>query len=562
MSYSPDETVVENAPALLLGLLECLPLAVAITNAQGLILKVNAAFSAITGYGEQEASGQGLALLEARERTNPAEDGDKAGWGRRRDGSLFPTRRTVHPVYGQRGTITHHIAVISDLTQHRQSETHSERSTHYDELTGLLNRQMILQQLVKLIEDGQRNKAAFAVLLIDLDRFKTFNDSLGHAVGDKILQEAAQRIESVIRRTEMVFRQEGDKFVTVLTHLNGPEEAAQVASNIQTAMAKPISVPPYLLTVTPSIGISLFPHDATSPETLLRCADTAMCHAKEKGRNNYQYYTPALNFRVQERMALETDLRAAIAAGELSVHFQPQIALSGGEVIGAEALLRWQRQDGTWTPPAQFIPVAEDCGLIVSLGGWVLAQACRQRQEWNALGLPSFPIAVNCSALQFRQPNFKQFVLDTIAAHGLAPDAIELEITESILMDSPDLARKMLEELRLAGIRVAIDDFGTGYSSLAYLKRFPVDRLKIDGVFIRDLDRDVTNRAIVQSIITLGENLGMVLVAEGAETAPVIDLLAELGCYGVQGYGICRPIPAPALAAWILSRPGSGPSQK
>jgi len=552
MSYSL-ESLTDDASELLLGLMDCLPLGVAITDAQGVILKVNSAFSSITGYSAHEASGQSLSLINPREAAVDNED-EKETWAQRRDGSLFPREQILHPVQGRRGGITHHIALISDLTQHRQNENHIERLVYYDELTSLPNRQMLLQHLAQLIEVGLRDEITFAVLLIDLDRFKTFNDSLGHPVGDKILQEAAQRIATAIRRTDMVSRQGGDEFIAVLTHLNGPEDAAIVATTILAAMAKPIAVDGHLLTVTPSIGISLFPHDAISPETLLRCADTAMYHAKELGRNNYQYYTPVLNSRVQERMTLETDLRAAMSEGGLSLHYQPQVDLKTGAIIGAEALLRWRRQDGSWMPPALFIPVAEECGLIVSLGAWVLAEACRQRQAWNVSGLPFFPIAVNCSALEFRQSDFKQRVLETIGAHGLGTDEIELEITESILMDGPELVRPVLDQLRAAGIRVAMDDFGTGYSSLAYLKQFPVDRLKIDASFIRELDQDATSCAIVQSIIALGNNLSLALIAEGAETREIIDLLSSFGCHSVQGYGICRPIAAPAFETWIAQR--------
>lgn len=552
MSYSP-ESLKDDASELLLGLMDCLPLGVAITNTQGLILKVNPAFSSITGYPAHEVNGQSLSLINPRKTEVDNENGDEV-WAQRRDGSLFPKQQLLHPVQGRKGMVTHHIALISDLTQHRKNESHIERLVYYDDLTSLPNRQMLLQQLAQLIEIGQRDEVTFAVLLIDLDRFKTFNDSLGHPVGDKILQEAAQRIETAIRRTDMVSRQGGDEFIAVLTHLNNPEDAAVVAGNILTAMAQPISVPPHLLTVTPSIGISLFPHDATTAEALLRCADTAMYHAKEEGRNNFQYYTPLLNHRAQERMTMETALRAAMIAEELSLHFQPQVDLQCGKIIGAEALLRWQTEDGNWIPPSQFIPVAEECGLIVSLGAWALEEACRQRKQWNDIGLPSFPIAVNCSALQFRQRGFKQLVLDTITAHGLGADEIELEITESILMDSPELARTLLEEFKEAGISVAMDDFGTGYSSLAYLKKFPVDRLKIDAAFIRELDQDAINRAIVQSIIALGKNLNLNLIAEGVETAQIIDLLAQYGCHAVQGYGICRPMAASALENWIAGR--------
>ncbi|RTL55563.1 MAG: EAL domain-containing protein [Rhodocyclaceae bacterium] len=551
MTNSLVSEIESGASLLLRELLACLPLGIAITDRDGQILQVNGAFSALTGYQAHEVTGKHLEFIASPRLPNPDAAPGAESWGQRRDGSLFPRHQVLHPVNGQDGALAHQIAVISDLTKHKQDESHIERLAYYDELTGLPNRQFLLQQLAGVIEREQRENTTCAVLLIDLDRFKTFNDSLGHSAGDVILKEAARRIESAIRRSDTVSRQGGDEFIAVLSQLHGPEDAAIVANNILAAMAKPIPVGQHQLTITPSIGISLFPHDANTPESLIRCADTAMYHAKEQGRNNFQYYTPVLNHRVQERMSLETALRGALLNGEFSLHFQPQIALDNGMITGAEALLRWRRSNGSWMPPDQFIPVAEDCGLIVPLGQWVLEEACRQRRQWNELGLPAFPIAVNCSALQFRQPAFKDQVVDTIAAHGLGPQHIELEITESVLMASPECAQSVLGELKALGIQVAMDDFGTGYSSLAYLKQFPVDRLKIDAAFIRGLDQDATSRAIVQSIISLGRSLGLSLVAEGVETQDMRLLLNQLGCDYAQGYGICHPLPAAQFEAWV-----------
>ncbi|HEX5392410.1 MAG TPA: EAL domain-containing protein [Rhodocyclaceae bacterium] len=547
-----DQSMEENASELLQGLMETLPLGVAITDPAGQVLRVNPAFSAMTGYEEGEVSGSGLTFIDCH-----ADNGTRNGyWAKRRDGSLFPLHHTRHAVHDRQGAVAHHIAVIADLTQPPSYEHPVARLAYYDELTGLPNRQTLLQQLSSLIGDSRspQEGGTFAVLIIDLDRFKTFNDSLGHAIGDGILCEAARRIEATIRHTDMVSRPGRDEFIAILTNLNSPQDAGIVATNILGAMARPVVVDGHALTVTPSIGISLFPHDATTSEALLSHADTAMHHAKEKGRNNYQYYTQDLNQRAQQRMVLETGLRTAMASGELSLHYQPQVHWNNGSIIGVEALLRWQKADGSWVGPAEFIPVAEECGLIVDLGQWVLDQACRQRRRWNELGLPPFPVAVNCSALQFRQGDFLRQVMDTLAAHNVGPGEIELEITESVLMSNHELAGQILAEFKSAGIRIALDDFGTGYSSLAYLRRFAVDRLKIDASFIHDLEKDATNRAIVRSIVALGRSLNIELVAEGVETDAIAKAAFVLGCNYLQGYGLCRPLPADKLEDWLAAR--------
>lgn len=531
---------------------------VAITDANARILDVNEALTRMTGFSRAELVGSSASCFEQKRAIHeialrstsmalPTEE-----WCRRKDGSVFPCRRSMVAVVGRRGKITHHVIVIADLTEHKTSEAHIERLAYYDGLTGLPNRLLMMDRLGQAINAAKRSGELVGVLVIDLDRFKHVNDSLGHPVGDQVLREVARRIEDVVRRADTVSRRGGDEFIVILSSLRNPSDAEAVTANIQAALEKPMPLAGRQLKITPSVGISLFPGDGQDAEMLIRCADTAMYHAKDNGRNNYQYFTAAMGHRAQERLALEVDLYAAFDAGEFSLHYQPQVHMASGALVGVEALLRWRRKDGSWIPPARFIPVAEECGLIQQLGAWVLEEACRQRQEWTRQGMGSFPVAVNFSALQFRQPDLPRFVIDTATRFGLAPGELELEITESVLMDNPAQSGRYLQELRAAGIGVSIDDFGTGYSSLSYLKQLPVNRLKIDASFVRDLENDPANRAIVQSIISLGRTLNISLVAEGVETVDAFQLLGALECDVAQGYGICPPVQPAQLTAWLM----------
>ncbi len=551
---------VENGTPILHELLASLHEGVVIADGDCRIVAISEAFTAITGYSSEDVVGRHPACLAAdRCAVPPADDWPNGGipsemCGRRKDGTPFPARLKAAEVRGGDGRVTHRIIVFSDLTEDREKERLIWRLAHYDRLTDLPNYTLLLDRLKMLLAAAKREDGVVAAVVIDLDHFKTINDSLGHAVGDEVLRVTARRIADAVLATDTAARRGGDQFIVVLPHLRTADDAATVAENLMQAVAQPIALDNQRISVTPSIGIGLYPDNHGEAEGLIRCADAAMCHAKGLGRNSFQYFTPAMNTRAQERLALESALRNGIARNEFSLHYQPQVRIGDGALVGVEALLRWQPRGGAAVPPAKFIPVAEDCGFIVELGEWVLREACRQRGRWTGMGFPDFTVAVNCSALQFRQQNFIEKVLGAVAEFGLSAGTLELELTESIMMVNPESAGRLLHDLTAAGIAIAIDDFGTGYSSLAYLKRLPVGRLKIDASFVRQLGTDPTDHAIVSAIIALGKSLKLELVAEGVENAMLLETLAGLGCTVAQGYHICHPVDASDLEDWIARR--------
>lgn len=555
-----DDLRTNDGDAILHELLASLREGVVITDSDYRITRGNKAFTAITGYAVDEVVGRHAACLSADRslvsafpvRANICKA--RETWGRRKDGVAFPACLSISGVSDAAGRVIHRIIVFSDLTEDRKRERHIRRLDHHDGLTDLPNHTLMLDRLKMALAAAERENGVVAVVVIDLDHFKTINDSLGHAVGDEVLRVTARRIADAVRAADTASRRGGDEFIVVLTHLRTADDAATVADNLLRTVAQPIVLGDHRLSVTPSIGIALYPDNHGEAEGLIRCADAAMYHAKELGRNNHQYFTPAMNTRAQERLALEAAMRNGIVRGEFTLHYQPQVRIEDGALAGVEALLRWQPAGGEAIPPAKFIPVAEDCGFILALGDWVLREACRQRKCWTDMGLPAFAVAVNCSAIQFRQQSFKDNVLAVATEYGLEAGALELELTESIMMHSPENAGSIVRELREAGIGVAIDDFGTGYSSLAYLKRLPVGRLKIDASFIGQLATDATDHAIVRTIIDLGRSLKLGLVAEGVENAALLEILRGLGCTAVQGYHICRPVPAWELERWLAGQ--------
>lgn len=556
----PGGLRLEYGAEILHELLASLREGVVVTDSDYRIVRVNKAFIAITGYSADELVGRHASCLSAdRSLVSPFPEPTnicvaRETWGRRKNGSAFPACLSISGVGDTDGEVAHRIIVFSDLTEDRKKERHIRRLAHHDGLTDLPNYTLMLDRLKMALAAAERGNAVVAVIVIDLDHFKTINDSLGHVVGDEVLRVTARRIADAVRAADTASRRGGDEFIVVLTHLRTADDAATVADNLLRTVAQPIALGDYRLSVTLSIGIGLYPENHGEAEGLIRCADAAMYHAKELGRNNRQYFTPAMNTRAQERLALEAAMRNGIVRGEFSLHYQPQVNIADGALMGVEALLRWQPAVGEAIPPAKFIPVAEDCGFILSLGDWVLREACRQRKCWTERGLPAFAIAVNCSAIQFRQQRFKDKVLEVATEYGLEAGTLELELTESIMMHSPESAGSIVRELKEAGIGVAIDDFGTGYSSLAYLKRLPVDRLKIDASFIRHLTTDTTDHAIVSTIINLGQRLKLGIVAEGVENAELMEMLHGLGCTAAQGYHICRPVPAWELEHWLAGQ--------
>ncbi len=430
-----------------------------------------------------------------------------------------------------------------------------ERATHYDTLTNLPNRLLFLDRLTQELAHAQRDNQLVAVISVNLDRFRQVNDSFGHPVGDQLLQVAAERLKGHVRVGDTLARTGGDDFCFVLTGVNAAHHAGEIAQKILDSFAhSPIPVGDNEIFVTASIGISLYPFDGVDAATLIRNADTALHHAKSEGRNSFQYYAAQMNAAAWRRLTLETELRRALERGEFVLHYQPRIDFTSGKINGMEALLRWQHAERGLVSPGEFIPLLEETGLIVPVGEWVLRTACRQARAWQELGT-STRIAVNLSALQFRQPDLAGVILDILKENGLDPGLglLELELTESLLMNNADKTLATLNALHEKGIGFSIDDFGTGYSSLSYLKRFPIDSLKIDQSFVRDLAHDLDDAAIVGAIIALGHALGLKVVAEGVETMKQLARLREMGCDEAQGYLFSRPIPAGKMTQLLQS---------
>lgn len=445
-----------------------------------------------------------------------------------------------------------------EVAEREQAEERVMHLANHDALTGLPNRRLLIDRLGQALALAHRENHQVAVLFMDLDRFKTINDSLGHMTGDALLQNVARRLSETLREGDTVSRLGGDEFVVVLPSLDQPKAAEKVALKLVDALAPPIDLGGQELRVSASIGISLFPEDGCDTETLLRNADSAMYHAKDMGRNNYQFFMEQMNVAAAERLRLENDLHRALERQEFELHFQPRVSVANGLACGIEALIRWRHPERGLVLPGHFIPVAEDTGLIVPIGEWVINEACRQGTAWCAAGLPQIPVAVNLSPRQFRQSNLVDTVARTIERHGWPCNLLELEITEGVLMQQTSDTLKTLEALNRLGVGLAIDDFGTGYSSLSYLKRFPVDFLKIDQSFVRDIAVDPDDATIVTAIIGLAHSLGLTVVAEGVENASQLDFIREAGCDEAQGYHIGRPMPAGQMAEWLLANRPSG----
>ncbi|HRD64538.1 MAG TPA: EAL domain-containing protein [Candidatus Competibacter sp.] len=424
-------------------------------------------------------------------------------------------------------------------------------ATH-DPLTGLPNRTLLIDRLTQAIHGARRKRHCVGVLFLDLDHFKTINDSLGHDVGDQLLRGVTERLRSAIRQEDTLARQGGDEFILVLPNIAEPAAAGRVAEHLLKALRAPFALSEHLLHVNASIGISVYPVDSTDPTTLIRFADSAMYHAKEAGRADYVFFTSELNVRVSELFALSNELRQALERNEFVLHYQPQVEVENGRLVGVEVLIRWQHPEKGLIPPVKFIPVAEETGLIGPIGEWILRTACAQSRRWQDAGLPLIPISVNLSAQQWLQPHIEQQVVAALESSGLAPHLLELEITESLLMRDTDKMIDTMRRLRARGVQFAVDDFGIGYSSLSYLKRFPVNQLKIDQSFVRDITFDPDDAAIATAIIQMGKSLRLTVVAEGVETPDQLRFLRDQGCDTAQGYYFSNPLPAEQFVEFLI----------
>jgi len=454
----------------------------------------------------------------------------------RRDGFETPIEDSVAPIHDREGKATGAVIVFRDVSAARAMAEQMTHSAQHDFLTGLPNRMLLNDRVNQAIASVARHSKKVAILFLDLDGFKHINDSLGHAIGDKLLRSVAERLVKCVRDSDTVGRLGGDEFVVFLSELDLAESGAICAQKILAAIMARHSIDGHDLHVTTSIGISVYPDDGLDAETLIKNADIAMYQAKENGRQSYRFFKGEMNVRAVERQSIEEDLRRALERNEFSLHYQPKVNMTTGKVTGAEALLRWTHPVRGSVSPVEFIPIAEACGLILPIGRWVLHEACRQAQIWLRDGLPPIRIAVNTSSMEFRAENYLEDVLSIIESTGILPGSVELELTESVLMKHMDSTKSVLNALRERGVHLAVDDFGTGYSSLSYLKKFPIDTLKIDQSFVRQIDTDHDEATIVTAIIAMGRSLGMRVVAEGVETEEELLFLKAHECDEAQGY--------------------------
>ena len=536
--------------------------AIIITDLEGNIEYANPAFEKITGYTIEETLGRNCRFLQNGDSDQPGlemirsaiharEEGVALLRNYRKDGQFFWNDVHIAPVPDPDGSTTHFVGVLNDITDIKEYEARLARQENVDALTELASRAALKNRIRQAILAAQRGNSVVTVGFMDLDNFKFINDSLGHNIGDKLLRRVARRLSACVREHDMIARYGGDEFAFVLTGQQDKESVSNLMRRMLKTVDRPFNIDGHQLFVSCSIGVSFYPKDGLDVDTLLRDADAAMYRAKEAGRNTFQFYTPALNLRVTERLSMEARLRRALANDEFILHYQPKVDLRSGTMVGIEALLRWLPEKGEMVPPAVFIPLAEETGLIVAIGEWVLRTACSDAKMLQDTGLATMRVAVNISARQFEPNTLTTVVRDALHDSGLASECLELELTESLVMQNPEEVISVLRGLKEMGLRLAIDDFGTGYSSLSYLQRFPVDRLKIDQSFVRDIGADPNDAIIARAVISLGHSLGMSVIAEGVSSREQLIFLRENGCDEIQGYLFSRPVPIEELAVLL-----------
>jgi len=529
---------------------------------EGRVTDCNEALLALTGYSFEEMVGSEIIQYVVPERRDEALEHVRTGYERpyesqvtHKDGSIIPVEfeGRLMPMDGK----VYRLSVVRDIRRRKANEARIDFLAHHDLLTGLPNRALLLERLEFVLASARRRGSRAAVLFIDLDNFKVVNDSLGHAAGDALLKVVASRIPAALREVDVVSRHGGDEFLVVLPDVEDEQAPVPVAEKLLAAISEPMLVEGQSVSVSPSIGIAVYPRDGETAAELIKNADAAMYLAKERGRSNYQFFNKALAESAHRAFTLETRMRETIRSGGFVLHYQPQVRVSDGGVIGVEALIRWPQTDGHWIEPNEFIPVAEQRGLIRTIGRWVLREACRQNKAWQDAGIARLPVAVNLSSIEFRQKDFAADVEAALAETGLEARWLGFELTESMLMSDLAEAARTLEALKGLGVQLAIDDFGTGHSSLMHLKRFPIDKLKIDRTFIRDMPGDADDMAISGAVIDLARNMGITSIAEGVDRLEQLEFLRSRGCDEAQGFLFCRAMAPDDLAQW-LQKPHSG----
>ncbi len=563
--FSRDVTEARHAEAelhLAAKIVESSNEGIVVTDRRGNIVDVNHAFCELTGFSREEVIGENPRVMKSDRHppdfyrdmwTMLLETGHWFGevWDRRKNGEVFPKLLSISAVKDNSGRVTHYVGIFSDITKIKDTEARLEQLAHYDSLTKLPNRLLFRDRFHYALVETGRHRHMVALMLLDLDRFKNINDTLGHKAGDDLLVAAAQRLTSRLRKSDTVARLGGDEFAVVLAEVDSGRAASFVATQLINALSDPFDLDGREVFVTVSIGITLYPLDGTNVDRLLQNADMALYRAKEQGRNDFRFFSPEMNREVADRLELESSLRHALARQEFLVYYQPRLDCQTGTIIGVEALLRWKHPERGVLSPVEFISAAEETGLIVPLGEWVLRTACRQKREWQAGGLPHVTMAVNVSARQLAQTDLVDVVVNAVRESGVDPTQLELELTESLAMRDPDVTIQILRELKGHGIQTCIDDFGTGYSSLSYLKRFPISKLKIDKSFVEFSSSDPDDQAIVETIVAMAHSLKLGVVAEGVETQEQLRFLQGLGCDEWQGFHCSRPVPAEQLGQML-----------
>jgi diguanylate cyclase (GGDEF)-like protein/PAS domain S-box-containing protein len=538
--------------------------AVLCTDISGKVTYLNLVAETMTGWSREEAIGKPIAevfrIIDGATRKTAKDPMEMAVEQNRtvgltmncvlvrRDGFESAIEDSAAPIHDRAGRVIGAVIVFHDVSAARAMTIQMTHSAQHDVLTTLPNRLLLNDRITQSIAVARRQKKHLAVIFLDLDRFKYINDSLGHAIGDQLLRSVSKRLLASIRSSDTVSRQGGDEFVILLSEIAHPEDAATSAQKLLLSLSAPHLLGGQELHIGGSIGISVYPADGTDAEILIKNADTAMYHAKESGRNNFQFFKADMNLKAVERQSLEGSLRCALEREEFLLDYQPKVNLETGEITGVEALIRWQQPDRGLVPPAHFVPIAEDCGLILPIGRWVLREACRQARAWQDAGLPPLPIAVNVSAVEFRDKGFVEGVRRILSETGLPAQYLELELTEGVLMEDAESATSVLLQLKAMGVHLAIDDFGTGYSSLSYLRKFPIDALKIDQSFIRQNTTTPNESSIVSAVIAMGRSLKLRVVAEGVETLEELVVLQGLQCDEAQGFYFSRPVAAAQFA--------------